>query len=333
MTYCEAIDTLCTMYENACLEYELDVITEAASEDGSQSDADKSKVMKFVNTIVNILKKFWGAVRSLFLKISAKVKAVKGTLVLSKDIQVCKAFVDLDMTIFNEAAKVLSVTNMNKDDDFEFDKKVQEGSRKTELKAGTKINADRLLNYVDRVTKLADKVNNSIQNPNIEFANVYNEKIEDFANEVRYKQSISTRMMSLVNELMKDVTLFVNSSTMGKEEANKKMHDIQNNLDKTFGESVTLADNKRKAKILIEAAEILESEVIQKAVEDIPEEKPDEAKEYPEDTSGGEGLREDHLEDTKELVDDSKEAVDIMTEDENSKTISESIDISLDFDF
>lgn len=92
-------------------------------------------------------------------------------------------------------------------------------------------------------------------------------------------------------------------------------------------EAITEAiDLLLRAAVMCESADeaneyVQKAEELQKAVEDIPEEKPDEAKEYPEDTSGGEGLREDHLEDTKGLVDDDKEAIDIMTVDEDSLTI------------
>lgn len=68
----------------------------------------------------------------------------------------------------------------------------------------------------------------------------------------------------------------------------------------------------------------------QKDIEDIPEETPVVAKEYPEDTSGGEGKADDHLEDTKEVVDGDAKAMELLTKDEQSKTITESIDLVFD---
>ena len=80
------------------------------------------------------------------------------------------------------------------------------------------------------------------------------------------------------------------------------------------------------AAVMCESAEeadgyIQKAEELQKAIDEIPEEKPEDARDYPETTSGGDEMKEDHLEAIKDLVDDDKDALDILTVDEDSLTI------------
>lgn len=119
----------------------------------------------------------------------------------------------------------------------------------------------------------------------------------------------------------------------------------------TLGESVDVGSISylaKRAHLLEEAAEIYanmakmtgetlvedaHSEPVvekQKGIKDIPEETPVVAKEYPEDTSGGEGKANDYLEDDKEVVDGDTRAMELLTKDEQSKTITESIDLVFD---
>ena len=66
---------------------------------------------------------------------------------------------------------------------------------------------------------------------------------------------------------------------------------------------------------------ITKAEQCQKAIEDIEAAPNEEADDYNEDVNGGKVMPEDHLEDIKDLVDGSAEAVKILTVDEDSLTI------------
>ena len=66
---------------------------------------------------------------------------------------------------------------------------------------------------------------------------------------------------------------------------------------------------------------IQKAEELQKEIEDIPEEKPVENDEYPEETYGGEGKQEDHLEAIKDLIDGDSKAMELLTKDPDTLTI------------
>ena len=92
------------------------------------------------------------------------------------------------------------------------------------------------------------------------------------------------------------------------------------------------SDDELRAYCLMEAARLLteSDELCQADIDDIPEERPIVDDEYPAEVSGGDGYREDHLEDIKDLVDGNQKALDILTSDDDSKIIEESI---MEFDF
>ena len=83
-------------------------------------------------------------------------------------------------------------------------------------------------------------------------------------------------------------------------------------------EKAILCENAEDAQVYIDKAE-----ECQKAIDEIPEEKPEVDDEYPEDTSGGDEMPAEHLEAIKDLVDDDKKALELLTVDEGSLTIDE----------
>lgn len=362
MTYCEAIDNLSALCESIMIDYEYAVITEATDFEGndsrSKTENAKENVANLAHKIKMALLKLWEVVKSLINKIKSKIQAFivakKGSeQMILNDAASANDEIVLSGVILDpkKALKVAlqakyAVTKgydtavgdngiLDTIDELLQDKKVS-----IKQKFGTAAQYFELAKVLEQVamdgSKAAMTINTTLTPEQMHAKQTIHNKVaamfRAFGRDFN-KLTLPSEIFNKQPEKAKDAR---------RQQRDQDMHQMANDITygnkKALGESATYADlMKLRAELLVEAAEAcatvahtMTDDTPQKDIEDIPEEKPVVDKEYPEDVSGGEGLREDNLEDTKELIDNDSDAMDIMTKDEDSKTITEAIDLVFD---
>ena len=354
MTYTEACNSLFTMVENAMFEYECECAI--LEEDANPAAGEKAKA---------ILGKIWAGIKKLgeiilnAIKAACKWVAAKigdrggAALVANQDFEITKYTANViaagNLKEIQKCTNEIANYKLGEDnnDDItklfvELDDVLKEvKSDMVTIKAGDKLkSSDYYLKLLKKSYAYVNVINEKINGIEKSIASSENNDV-DIEN-AKNVMSVLNIYKSFTDMLNKDIhTIFVNSGSdarfgkNAKAELKIKGRDVQ--AESVEGDSISAL----RARCLIEAASILKEAADdayvkvdpaqQKDVENIPEERPVEAPEYPEDTSGGEGIPEDFLEDTKDLVDDDKKAMDLLTDDEDkSLTIEESVNLLLD---
>ena len=354
MTYTEACNSLFTMVENAMFEYECECAI--LEEDANPAAGEKAKA---------ILGKIWAGIRKLgeiiinAIKAACKWVASKITdrsgaaLVANQDFEITKYTSDVIAAggskeiqkCADEVAnyKLGAIDNDTATATFvALDDMLKNAkSNMITIKAGDKLkSSDHYIKILKKSYAYINTVNGKINGIEKAINSAENKEMDiENAKNIMEILKLCKGFVDLIN---KDIhTIFVNAGSdvrfgkNAKAELKIKGRGVQ--TESVEGDSISAL----RARCLIEAASILKEAADdayvkvdpaqQKAVEAIPEEKPAEAPEYPEETSGGEGIPEDFLEDTKDLVDDDKKAMDLLTDDEDkSLTIEESVNLLLD---
>ena len=334
MTYTEAINELMSLCEAVCTEYEFDIIAEAA--DGGISDESKEK---HANKIIAILKKIWEFVKNICGKIKALVLKIFGAA--KGDVMTVKADCEVP-TIIAHPSKAVPIVmaarhalrggiNSGSKDPKIISELIILTNKET-VKAGTKLATSdvymKLWNVLEDLEKNGSDGIDRI-NPSTPVQELY------------YKNELYGTISKLYSAYYSGIDKLVSIKTLEQKPAEQpatkaatqnESVEFRSEEDRVKYVSCMLeaANALRYGKILAEDVNSTTDPAKQKDVDDIPEETPVENKEYPEDTSGGEGKQEDHLEDAKDLVDGDSKAMDLLTKDDNGKTITESMDLVFD---
>ena len=315
MTYAQHISELTSLVESAILNYDYMVLTEAADDETAMQKV-KAAGNSIWNTIVIAIKKLAAFIMNVYNKTIAFIKKTGGHIELARDAEV--------PVVFNKLPKehISAIKSAIVDGSFEAPVAVDNIGKmlkKTEtIKAGTKLNINDQGKFIDFCNKVLTDLN---------------KKIDTLKNDESNsdKMSAANRLLKVINDITTEINKGLTVVTSNQTEPKKR--EVVDGKIKVVEESADDFSNRElAAHCLIEAAQLLResSDLPQDDIDEIPEEKPEVAPEYPETTSGGDELPEDHLEDTKELVNDDKEAMDILTKDEDSKIITEAINLIFD---
>ena len=319
MTYSQYFNDLNVMLENAIINYEYMTLTE--------STEDKSAMQK----LKNAGKFIWaGLIKAakLIAKIFEFCKKKIADLIAKfrkKDV-VLKAGVDIARGLnTREKAPLIAINRAIVDKSYnanEAIKNIKNLSSKITLKKGEHVNLESMQKYNDYCAAMNKKVLDKLT----EYESSNNSDKELMSN----FQAVQKVFSVYATAVQSGVTAILNQCA-----ADFSAADAVQNDEFTMGESVdtdAVSNNELAARCLIEAAQLLResNDLPQDNIDEIPEEKPEVDDEYPEDTSGGDEMPADHMEDTKELIDNDKEAMDILTKDEDSKIITEAINLVFD---
>lgn len=363
MTYIEAIDNLSALCESIVIDYEYAVITEATDFDGNDTRTKTEKAKQTAEGAIYKFKmaliKLWEVAKSLINKLISKIKAIIVAKHGSENMVLNDAACENDTITLSgvilDPKKALKVAlqakyalkkgyNVTVGDDAiikQIDEVLEDKEVSIKTKFGTVAQYFELAKVLEQVAMdgsrvAAIKVGTQLTPESLQVKQGIDRKIiEMFRVFGRDYSKLTTK--SKIFDITPD-----KAKAVKKQQRDRDMQDMTSDIaygrKKALGESASYADlMKLKAELLMEAAEACETAahtmvdtVPQKDIEDIPEEKPTVDDEYPEDVSGGEGLREDHLEDTKGLVNDCDNAMDILTKDDDSEAITEAIDLVFD---
>ena len=152
------------------------------------------------------------------------------------------------------------------------------------------------------------------------------DKIEDAQELIEKAKDINEKALAKLSDAV-DKCEGKSSEKSSKDKDDEEEDEEKEAVNEKKAEAITEAvDALLNCAVMAETAEeadgyIKKAEELQKAIDDIPEETPVENKEYPEDTSGGQGCKDDCLEDIKDLLGGDTKAIDLLTKDPNTLTI------------
>lgn len=365
MTYTEAIDSLFVMLENACNEIDYMVLVEGANEEGTAESKSKLEKAK------ELAKRVWSKICEAVIKLCSTIvgfirKHITDPLMLKTKIKLKTQMPDVSVGFVNLVTKGSTLTSnisaalggtLRADTIKKSLDLVEQMSQTISVQSGElNFTYGDAIKEIERMEGALAKIqrNNSI-------ATTPDEQVRSDA--IKLLNAFQVYISQLRGDLMNACDFSSSSRTAGfkndkaqkagarySEEKASERHsaDVASGRMHPKAESVGLTGNAAYtyASLLIEAANALKASGViyedanstidltkQKDIEDIPEEAPVVNKEYPENTSGGPGKRDDCLDDIKDLVNGDSKAIDLLTKNDRSKTITESVDdIDLVFD-
>ena len=250
MTYCEAIEEMFSMYEDVCLEYELDTLTEAAgTNDSSKGDKFKS----FLKTIFKYLIKIWNTIRTFITKLLLKVKTigVSKTMFLTSDVKVCKMASEYDTGMFSKIRSMMSfasIVNLNDTEIKTIENEIVAASEKVTLKKDSKVEFKKLTVFLDMGSKCTEAVD-KILNENLKKLDSDKElDIDAYTEKRSYLSNTLSKMSNLVYTAVEDARKILLASTTVEPKTTDK---------KVVEESAVSDIDKLRAHLLIEAADLL----------------------------------------------------------------------------
>lgn len=326
ITYEQAYNKLDSIVESALVNFECEVLTEGVDV-GKAFRVVKAAIIKLIDTVINFVKQ---------LAVKFKARGIDSVPYKAGEL---KAAVDR-ATADSLCASISKVAGdlRNGDVNTNANAAIKLGERTTADGTVSKADIIAILNTVHKTTaQLKAEINRYADNDpdaakKLEIIKGYVTKLNQVANAV-------ATVVGKAGESARADAKAQKAADAAKAAAGKAQ------VPSTQSESATV----RMAKLLVEAAAILEEaeggdaaveahpyvdgieggEGTQDPIDDIPEEKPEEAADPAPEVSGGEGAPVD-LEEIKELVGDDKEAIALMTEDEGS-AVCEAVEIDFGF--
>ena len=318
-------DNLCALYENACLDYEVSVLTEGAdSEEAKTAKAKKTGLAKKVFTAVgNAFQKLWEMIKRLLTFI--KRRFVREKIKLANDVQLVPA--KNYKTIIASLMKYVA-TN---DEILLKTTPVEEGS------IVDKTTYVEILEKMERLVKkfaaLRTKARNFIDN-NID--STFGDKFEKNSIDSLMYAKMERYVRKLVDSINSDIKI-ISSNAVPEDVApvnNEKEKTDTNNESAIFG---GLTRNELRAKLLIEAADALAADdnatntdalgdngdgKVTPTCLDCDKEEADVDDDYLPPVSGADDENSDpEMDEIEDLLDDEKDAIDILTDREGTETV------------
>ena len=326
---------LCALYENACLDYEVSVLTEGAdSEEAKTAKAKKTGLGKKVFAAIGAaFQKLWEMIKRLLTFI--KTRFVRDKVKLANDVQLVPAkdyktiiadlmkYVTAGDEIRIKTIPVKSGTVVDKTSYVEILEKMERIVKKF---ATLKTKAE---SFVEKSTNIHDYIGN----------NSYAASADELA-----KKELNATVYAKAEEYVKNLVKLINKDIMtisdnAVPEDVAPVNDKKGNAD-TNNESAILGGltrNELRAQLLIEAADALaaddnttntdalgdngDGEVTPTCL-DCDKEEADVDDDYLTSVSGADDDNSDpEMDEVEDLLDDEKDAIDILTDREGTETV------------
>lgn len=332
MTFNQYVDTLCECIDNAIYNYNIEVMVEAADgEDNEKSSKRFAKLKAIADGAVAVFKKVWKALLELIRKVKMKVLGFRKPFAVTKDIAVSEGAIKFDAKLCSMIDKGLFTKSPGDVSGIREDVESYDPSVKN-IKEGTVITVSNLENLISKYEFAISKFNDAVDKIVNKTDDILNDSL-DGTDIISDKKAIVLYGSKILSQYMRDInTLLANAAEYAeaakKEDVRrmKEMADKANSkkIDK-YNESIDIS--ALRASLLSEAARLLDEDAAcyvngidggDVLSDGLPSEKPVVDDEYPADnvTGGyGDGTDETPIED---LVDDDKDALDILKVDKGS---------------
>ena len=240
---------LCALYENACLDYEVSVLTEGADSEEAKTAKDKATAFG---------KKVWNAIKTLFLRMIDKINyLIKyiGNHIGESKIVIKKDILAVDISAYKKLLNHINESKSTDELNYYIDNIENLLSPSVLYKKGVTVNVsqykDMLLKFRDFSKKIYNKLNSieTVTKKDIQTNDYYNLLI--------------LGLDAGINSIKKDINNFIQNKLMPTVESC-----VTNNISDCF-----MTRNELRAKLLIEAADLLNegaaTEVRKEIIKDI----------------------------------------------------------------
>ena len=304
---------LCALYENACLDYEVSVLTEGAdSKEAKTAKAKKTGLARKVFSAVGTaFQKLWEMIVRLLKFI--KTRFIRDKIKLAHDVNLVP-IKDYKTIVANLTKYVLA-----------GDELLVKG---IPVRAGTVVDKtayNEVLEKLEKLTKkfasLKTKAENFVEQ-NVDSAS--GDKLEKKQLDAVTYSKMETYVRKLVDSINADIKI-ISSNAVPEDVApanDKKEKADTNNESAIFG---GLTRNELRAKLLIEAADALGDNGDGKVTPtclDCDKEEADVDDDYLTSVSGSDDENSDpEMDEIEDLLDDEKDAIDILTDREGTETV------------
>ena len=316
-------DNLCALYENACLDYEVSVLTEGAdSEEAKTAKAKKTGLGKKVFAAVGAaFEALWEIIRKLLKFI--KTRFIRDKIKLANDVQLVP--VKDYKTIIADLMKYVTAGD-------------EIGIKTIPVKSGTVVDKtayveilEKLEGLVKRFASIRIKAENFIEKSTNIHDYIGNNSYAASADKLAKKELDATvyakaekYVKNLVKLINRDIQA-ISSNAVPEDVApvnDKKEKADTNNESAILG---GLTRNELRAKLLIEAADALGDNGDGKVTPtclDCDKEEADIDDDYLPPVSGADDENSDpEMDEIEDLLDDEKDAIDILTDREGTETV------------
>ena len=335
MTFNEYSSKMFSILETAIYNFEINTLVEAADgEDAAEKKESRFAALKSVAG--KVWNKVWGAIKTFISKIIATAnELINSPVVVTEDMKLYPGATKFDGTLMRFA---------------------------NEFASGKIDNADEALKYLDNSVNMTDEIKTGTEIHTRGLVNTYKKyeaaivKLEAMnfkgdSDELKVAQTVLKRIINVLYSYagqadklmrMRAAQVVATAEKKAANKAAKQEEKIRAKAEaKAKNESVEANDIDLSARLILEAANLLREDAedyvdgikggegTQKDIDDIPEEKPEVADEYPADVTGGEGEKINQ-EEIKDLVGDDEEAIAILNDDDvcGGKAVTESVVIS-----
>ena len=326
-------DNLYALYENACLDYEVSVLTEGAdSEEAKTAKAKKIGLGKKVFAVVGAaFQKLWEMIRKLLTFI--KTRFIRDKIKLANDVNLVPA---------KEYKKILALININAmkcPNPTEFNR-----LKTIPVKAGTIVDKTAYVEILEKLEKIAKRSTSlkteaeNLVKKNSEYVNTrqgiheYNDSVQVLDNYKALERYLN-RFVHLINRDIQAISNNAVPEDVAPADDKKEKVDA-NNESAMFG---GLTRNELRAKLLIEAADALAADdnatntdalgdngdgKVTPTCLDCDKEEADVDDDYLPPVSGADDENSDpEMDEIEDLLDDEKDAIDILTDREGTETV------------
>lgn len=333
MTFNEYTSKMFSILETAIYNYEIETLVEASdlavvdNKDAAEKKASRFEAVKKIAK--NVWDKIWTAIKNFFSALVRKAnELVNAPVVLTKDMQLYPGATKFDSTLMRYASELAAGKVENADEALKY---LDNSVNMETVKEGTEINTRNLTAIYKKYLAAIEKCEKTTFNGDNENLKVAQTVLKRIINVLYSYADQADKLMTA-----RTAQVIANKAAKEKAKADKKKEDIK---EEVKNESVEADDIALSARLILEAANLLKEDAdyvdgieggegTQKEIEDIPEEKPETTGEYPaDDITGGEGEKVDQ-EEIKDLLDDDKEAIAILNDDEGGKAVTESVIIT-----
>ena len=329
MTFNEYTSKMFSILETAIYNYEINTLVEAA--DGEATDAEvaakKESRWGAVKALAKkVLSAVWNAIVLAYKKIVEKAnELVNAPVILQKDMVVYPGATKFDSTLMRYANEFAAGKIDNVDEAIAYMDKLNMTDK---FAKGSQVNTRGIASTAKKYTVAISKLEG------ISFAGKDKDTLDRAVAACKRIVGVLNSYSKQANELLTAKAEQTEAAAKAKAEAKAAK---QKEKMGAMPESVEADDIALSARLILEAANLLREDAedyvdgieggegTQKAIDDIPEEKPVTTGEYPaDDITGGEGEKIDQDE-IKELLDNDDEAIAILNDDEGGKAITESV--------
>ena len=337
MTINQYTDKMFSIIETALYNYEVNALVEAADDPEAAETNKPSKFANAMKVVGAAIKKVWDAIINAFKWLIDKIKnVVNKPITLDADVEVYKGALRANTTLGMYAKELLN-GRIDCVKNGKLAEELEKALEKELCRAGQTINTREIMAVCKKYVAMASQLRNIGFKGNEEDVNEANRAVKQIADAYTKYAADCRKLCQKIVDIKQTDDDKLAGKIAGRDKAAKKEEKRQLKMKPMTDDASSADDITLAAQLIMEAAQLLSEgaedyvdgieggEGTQKDIEDIPEEKPVVDDEYPADAvTGGAGEPIDQ-EEVKDLVDGDKEAIDILNDDEGSKTVTESV--------